>query len=131
LEGGKRSSRHSVIDNLPGTREFRPLVRRTAKLDAFGAREFDRLARDVVGRTHPDVVARAAAFLLLKDSKSSFFIESEKPTAKLAARWAQAIAEAGSRPLTVEELERLQKIVIADKICSFGSAKNWWFHWCA
>jgi hypothetical protein len=114
LEGGKRSSRHSVIDNLPGTREFCPLVRRTAKLDAFEAREFDQLARDVIGRTHPDIIARAAAFLLLKDSKSSFFIESERPTAKIAARWAQAIAEAGSRPLTVEELERLQRIVIAD-----------------
>jgi hypothetical protein len=114
LEGGKRSSRHSVIDNLPGTREFCPLVRRTEKLAAFEALGFDRLAREVVGRTHPDVVTRAAAFLLLKDSKSSFFIEKERPTAKLAARWAQAIAEAGSRPLTVEELERLQKIVIAD-----------------
>ena len=114
LEGGNRSSRHSVVDNLPGTREFCPLVRRTSKLDEFEARGFDQLARDVIGRTHPDIVARAAAFLLLKDSKSSFFIESEKPTAKVAARWAQAISEAGSRPLTVEELERLQKIVIAD-----------------
>ncbi len=114
LEGGKRSARHAVIDNLPGTREFCPLVRRTAKLDAFEARGFDRLAREVVGRTHPDVVARAAAFLLLSDSKSSFFIENERPSAKIAARWAQAIAAAGSRALTVEELERLQKIVIAD-----------------
>ena len=114
LEGGKRSSRHSVIDNLPGTREFCPLVRRTAKLDDLEARGFDQLARAVIGRAHPDIVARAAAFLLLKDSKSSFLIESERPTAKIAARWAQAISEAGSRPLTVEELERLQKLVIAD-----------------
>ena len=86
LEGGNRSPRHSVIDNLPGTREFCPLVRRTAKLDDFEARGFDRLAREVIGRTHPDIVARAAAFLLLKDSKSSFFIESEKPTAKVAGK---------------------------------------------
>lgn len=114
LEGGNRSSRHSVIDNLPGTPEFCPLVRRTAKLDEFESLGLDQLAREVIGKTHPDIVARAAAFLLLKDSKSSFFIESEKPTAKLAARWAQAISEAGSRPLTVDELERLQKIVIAD-----------------
>jgi Fic family protein len=114
LEGGNRSSRHSVVDNLPGTREFCPLVRRTAKLDAFEARGFDRLAREVIGKTHVDIITRAAAFLLLKDSKSSFFIERERPTAKIAARWAQAISEAGSRPLTVEELQRLQKIVIAD-----------------
>jgi hypothetical protein len=114
LEGGNRSTRHSVVDNLPGTREFCPLVRRTPKLDSFEAQGFDKLARDVVGRTHPDIIARAAAFLLLDDSKKSFFIENEHPTAKVAARWAQAISEAGKRPLTVEELERLQRIVLAD-----------------
>lgn len=114
LEGGKRSARHNVIDNFPGTREFCPLVRRTQKLDEFAALHFDQHARDVVGKTHPDVVARAAAFLVLKDSKSSFFIESERPTQKLAARWARVIAEAGSRALSVPELERLQKIVITD-----------------
>lgn len=114
LEGGNRSTRHAVVDNLPGTREFCPLVRRTAKLDAFEARQFDQLARKVVGETHPDVIARAAAFMLLDDSKKSFFIENERPAAKLIARWAQAIAEAGTRPLSVEELERLQKIVLAD-----------------
>lgn len=42
LDGGDRSARHSVIDNLPGTREFCPIVRRTPKLDAFEAQEFDR-----------------------------------------------------------------------------------------
>jgi hypothetical protein len=114
LEGGKRSARHSVVDNLPGTPEFCPLVWRTPKLDEFGAEGFDQRAREVVGRTHPDVIARAAAFLLLDDSKKSFFIENERPTAKLIQRWAQAISEAGSQPLSVEELERLQKIVLAD-----------------
>jgi len=114
LEGGNRSARHSVVDNLPGTREFCPLVWRTPNLDAFEAKGFDQLARAVVGRTHPDVIARAAAFLLLDDSKKSFFIENERPTAKLVARWAQAISEAGSRPLSIEELERLQRIVLAD-----------------
>lgn len=114
LEGGERSARHSVVDNLPGTREFCPLVWRTPQLDALAAQGFDARAREVVGRTHPDVIARAAAFLLLDDSRKSFFIENERPTAKPIARWAQAISEAGSRPLSVEELERLQKIVLAD-----------------
>ena len=114
LDRGNRSRRHSVIDNLPGAREFCPLVRRTPKLDAFEAREFDKRAREAIGKTPSDVVARAAAFLLLKDSKSSFFIESERPSAKTAARWAQAIAEAGAKALTVQELERLQRIVIGD-----------------
>jgi hypothetical protein len=50
----------------------------------------------------------------LSDSKASFAIEGEQPPQARAARWANAIAEAGSRPLTIDELERLQAVVIGD-----------------
>ena len=36
-------------------------------------------ARAVVRRTAPDLMARAAAFLLLQDSKASYVIEGERP----------------------------------------------------
>jgi hypothetical protein len=35
----------------------------------------------VTGAVRPDVMARAAAFLLLSDSRASFHIEGEKPAA--------------------------------------------------
>src|SRR6185295_549671 len=70
--------------------------------------------RDLIGRTRHDLVTRAAAFLLLSDSKSSFAIEGEHPPRARAARWASAIAEAGGRPISVAELERLQRVVIGD-----------------
>lgn len=114
LTGGTTSARHRVVDNLPGTPAFCPLVRRTAVLERVAARGLDVLARAVVGRTHSNVLARAAAFLLLSDSRSSFVIEGERPSAQRAARWGQAIGEAGLRDLTVAELERLQRIVIGD-----------------
>src|SRR5207247_6276826 len=63
---------------------------------------------------HKDLIARAAAFLLLSDSKSSFAIEGERPSSVRAARWARAIGEAGVRPMTIDELERLQRVVIGD-----------------
>jgi hypothetical protein len=114
IEAGSLSSRHKVVDNLPGTREFCPLVRRTETLDRFRKRRLDESAREVIGRTHPDILARAAAFLLLGDSRSSFQIEGEHPPQERTARWGQAIAEAGSQPLSIAELERLQRIVIGD-----------------
>ena len=113
-ERGRRSSRHRVIDNLPGPPSFCPLVRRTPELEALRARELARSAREVMGRTHPDVLARAAAFLLLSDSRASFNIEGEQPSRERTRRWGQVIAQAGSVPLTVAELERLQRIVIGD-----------------
>ena len=55
---------------------------------------------------------RASAFLLLKDSKASFTIEGEIPSGNRASRWGKAIGQAGTRPLSKNELIRLQQIVI-------------------
>ncbi len=114
ISPGEPSTRHRVINNLPGTPAFCPMVRRTEALDAYRAREFDARAREAAGRVRPDLLARAAAFLLLNDSKSSFAIEGERPSGTRASRWGQAIAQAGTRPLSLVEFDRLQRIVIGD-----------------
>lgn len=114
MKKGIPSPRHKVINNLPGTRAFCPLVRRTPLLDQFAAKELDTRAREIVGRTHADVMRRAAAFLLLSDSRSSFQIEGEQPSGQRMERWGKVIGEAGVHSLRIEELEHLQKIVIGD-----------------
>ena len=90
------------------------MVRWTNELRSLAAEELDKEAREVAGRTHPDVIARAAAFLLLDEGRASFEIEGEKPPQDRARRWGRAIAEAGSRELTIDELLRLQRLVIGD-----------------
>ncbi len=114
LSRGTLSRRHRVRNNLPGTREFCPLVRRTATLDALSASALGSHAGSVIGAVHPDVMARAAAFLLLSDSRASFQIEGEAPAPDRTNRWAQSIASAGSTPLSIETLEALQRQVIGD-----------------
>lgn len=114
LKDAPISSRHKVRDNLPGTPAFCPLVRRTPELERFRGMALAEQASELIGRTHPDIVRRAAAFLLLEDSKASFQIEGEQLPPARAARWGQIIAEAGSIPSSVEELERLQRVVIGD-----------------
>jgi hypothetical protein len=114
LAKGSTVTRQKVINNLPGTSAFCPLVRRTPKLDRYVAAQLPERASEISGHTHPDLLARAAAFMLLADSKASFAIEGEHPPAQRIARWGQAIAEAGHVHLSREELERLQRIVIGD-----------------
>jgi hypothetical protein len=114
LAEGDPSPRHKVSNNLPGTPAFCPLVRRTPDLVAFSQKALGERAREAMGRVRPDLVARAAAFILLNDSKSSFAIEGERPSGQRAARWGQAIAQAGVRPLSLDELDRLQRVVIGD-----------------
>jgi hypothetical protein len=66
----------------------------------------------VIKGIRKDVLLRTSSFLLLKDSKASFTIEGENPTQNRALRWGKAIGQAGSKPLSKEELYRLQQIVI-------------------
>lgn len=114
LAGGEVSSRHRVRNTLPGSADFCPLVRITPALRAARERGFDVLARQVIGRTRADVIARAAAFLQLSDSKASFAIEDERPRADRMRRWAQVIARAGKESVSVDSLEGLQRLVIED-----------------
>lgn len=108
------SSRHRVKNNLPGTPDFCPLVFRTETLERFIGLGLQARAQEVVAAVPRDLLARTAAFLLLKDSKSSFAIEGESPPQDRIQRWGRAIGEAGKQPIDLDELLRLQRIVIGD-----------------
>jgi len=109
---GHESARHRIINNLPGTQNFCPLIRKTVKLEQYIAANFVAQKDNFLKGMRKDIVQRASVFLLLKDSKASFTIEGESPKSKRAARWGQAIGQAGTRDLNKEELLRLQQLVI-------------------
>ncbi|MDR6101760.1 hypothetical protein QE369_001957 [Agrobacterium larrymoorei] len=111
---GTTSTRHRVKNNLPGTPAFCPMIFRTPALEEFVARGLGDEARRLIAEVPADLLARTAAFLLLKDSRSSFQIEGEDPPQDRIQRWGQVIGEAGRRPIDRAELERLQRIVIGD-----------------
>jgi hypothetical protein len=108
------SRRHRVRDNLLGSKGFIPVIRRTPALVAFMERDLARKARDTVGRTGGHVVARAASFLLLADSRASFEIEGERPPRTRLERWGRAVLQAGKHALTLDEIIRLQSVLIED-----------------
>ena len=83
------SRRHKVRDNLLGTPRFCPIVRRTKALQELLGRQLGARAEEIIGRTGVHVVARAASFLLLADSRASFAIEGERPPRGRLERWAR------------------------------------------
>ena len=101
------SKRHRIRNNLPGVKDFCPMIRRTALLEAFIHLDLSQRIKNIIGKIHPDVMARTAAFLLLKDSKASYAIEGESPPQNRAQRWGRAIGQAGQRAITKDELTRL------------------------
>jgi hypothetical protein len=109
---GISSPRHRIINNLPGTVDFCPLIFKTEKLKTHIAANLSEQQNNFLKQVHKDVLQRASSFLLLKDSKASFTIEGENPPNARATRWGKAIGQAGGKPLSEEELNRLQQIVI-------------------
>jgi hypothetical protein len=109
------SKRHRVRDNLLGTGHYCPVIRRTPALERGVGLNLASRARETVGRTGGHLVARAASFLLLADSRASFQIEGERPPRNRLERWGRAVLQAGKHPLTVEEIVRLHHVLIEDR----------------
>ena len=115
------STRHRIKNNLPGTPDFCPMIRKTELIEDYISKNLPTsIEKGLVGRDK-ELIRRAAAFLLLKDSKASFAIEGEYPPNIRARNWGKAIGESGKKELTIQELERLQDIVIgAKKLTNMG-----------
>jgi hypothetical protein len=108
------SRRHRVRDNLLGSSDYCPVIRRTAPLQEFAALGLAERAAETVGRTGRHLVARAASFLLLADSRASFEIEGERAPRNRLERWGRAVLQAGKNELTFEEIVRLHSVLIED-----------------
>lgn len=108
------SRRHRVRDNLLGSGGYCPVIRRTDVLVDYVARSLAAKARATIGRAGGHLVARAASFLLLADSRASFEIEGERPARNRLERWGRAVLQAGRNALTLEEIVRLHHVLIED-----------------
>jgi hypothetical protein len=108
------SKRHRVRDNLLGTGRFCPVIRRTNALTEFLVLDLAAKARETVGHTGPHLVTRAASFMLLADSRASFEIEGDRPPRNRLERWGRAVLQAGKKRLTLDEIIRLQRVLIED-----------------
>ena len=106
------SRRHRVRDNLLGTRRFCPVIRRTKTLAEFIELALAEKARETVGRIGGQLVARAASFLLLADSRASFEIEGERPPRNRLERWGRTVMHAGRARLSLDEITRLHSVLI-------------------
>lgn len=95
IEKGIKSRRHRIINNLPGTIDFCPLIFKTSKLENYIQSNLSAEKDNLLKGIKKDILQRTSAFLLLKDSQASFTIEGESPKSKRTARWGQAIGQAG------------------------------------
>ncbi len=128
LAEGARNAKFRVIDNLPGNRRFCPLVRKTDFLQTMTRKDLKRRTRETLAKFDRDLLRRAAAFLYLKETHSSFEVEREKPGSDRAQRFANLLRE-GERGTSLSEsrLVELQNAVVDARFHEFSYRRrqNW------
>ena len=113
---GKRLPRYRVRNNLLGTRNFCPQVRRTEHLQQCSWEALRDAAEAVVRAYDAETVSRAINCLYTKETRSSFAIEHETPSASKMERFGRALQSVQSYPvLNKEALLDLQNIVLDEK----------------
>jgi hypothetical protein len=121
VETGTRVRRQRVIDNLPGTPDYCPLVRRTATLDECIDERLDERVRSVLDRYPAEIVARAAQYLFIKETKSSYQIEQLEPDQRRTARFVELLRQAGTVACgTEQELTALQRLIVDVRYAADG-----------
>ena len=88
--------RQRVNDNLPGERAFCPLVRRSEALTAMEREDLGARCAALLATYPADVLKRALSYLYTKETRSSFEIERERPTATRTERFVALLARAHS-----------------------------------
>jgi len=115
LSKGEKSARHRIENNLLGSKEFCPHVFKSKRLLEFEKRNLGTQQQQFENRFGKGLMQRASSFLLLADSKASFTIEGESPKSQRLIGWSRAIGQAGKSELNIEEIKKLQKLVIEKK----------------
>ena len=109
-----KSKRHKVNNNLLGTQNMCPIIRKTAELQHYLDADLSNEILHVIGKVSKALIRRAASFLLLSDSRASFEIEGERPVKNRVENWGKIINEAGKTTLSLNEIQRLHAILLED-----------------
>ena len=94
---GRRMQRQRIIDNLPGTKAFCPIIRRTEKLAAMEENDLRKRCENLMASYEPDLLRRARKALLYKEACSSFEIEHIRPGSSQTAKFTALLEMAGHK----------------------------------
>jgi Fic family protein len=116
------SPRHRVRDNLLGTRDLCPVIRRTTKLIEMVNGRLAQEAHTLAAHYPPEMLARAANFLYTRETRSSFAIEGESPSASREERFLHALQRSlDFDPSDKEALLELQGTIVEPRY----AARDW------
>lgn len=124
-----REKRFRVDNNLPGTKAFCPLVRRTKLLAEIESRDLKAEVAKDLSQYDADLLTRAANYLYIKETQSSYEIEREKPSQNRIQRFADLLRKQSDdkQPLTEDFFVGLQNQIIDERFRegAYRGRQNW------
>lgn len=97
VKTGQRVQRQRIVNNLLGTPEFCPIIRRTEKLASMEKIDLRKRCEDIVSAYPPELLQRALSYLYTKETRSSFEIEHITPSASRTEKFIALLAKATYR----------------------------------
>jgi hypothetical protein len=128
ISDGEKTQKFRVINNLPGNQKFCPLVRKNSFLKKIIEKDLKQRTQETLAKYDPDLLRRAAAYLYLKETQSSFEVEREKPSPTKAQRFADLLRETEiGTPLSEDRFVELQNAVLDPRFqdASYRNQQNW------
>ncbi len=119
--------RWRVRDNLPGTRDYCPLVLRTARVRQAEQYDCARHLANLEVEFGADVLQRSAVWLTIKESRASFAIEHEEQHVDRVRRFAAVMEQCCGQyeePLSEGALGALQAQILGPQATRYGVRRS-------
>jgi hypothetical protein len=120
--------RQRINDNLLGTADFCPIIRRTGAIEAWTRVDMTARCTALAKNYPPDLLRRALSFLYTKETKSSFEIERQKPSASRTERFIAMLQLAAKDDFCIkEQLIALQNRIVDPRFqdADYRSSQNY------
>lgn len=119
--------RWRVRDNLPGTRDWCPSVRRVAAVQQAERYDFDAQLAGLEADFGIDLLQRSAVWLTVRESRASFLIEREQDREDRIRRFAAVMERDCGRlpePPAPATLAQLQRDILGDTALAYGLRRS-------
>lgn len=119
-----KNARWRINDNLLGVPEFCPIIRKTQALDVLLAKDIRNEIEGLKNDYAPEIFQRATQYLYRKETRSSYEIESEKPSPDRIDRFINILHQAGKQPfsevMAEQNLTILQNAIVDPRYAQPG-----------
>lgn len=119
--------RWRVRDNLPGSRDYCPLVLRTPRVRQAEQYDCVQHLADLEAEFGADLLQRSAVWLTIKESRASFAIEHEEQHVERVRRFAAVMEQRCGQldePLSEDALGELQARILGPRATRYGVRRS-------